>query len=149
MRVVIAYESMYGNTHSVAEAIASGFGNDHVVTVAPINEVDPADLDADVLIIGAPTHAHGLPRPSTRRAAADGARTKYDEHRLDPAAAEPECANGYRSCRPICPFRSPPSTPGSVHLVARGASRPAGRPEAAPTRSVRPGTAREFLRGQA
>jgi hypothetical protein len=89
MRVVIAYESMYGNTHRVAEAIASGFGNDHVVTVAPINQVNPAEMDADVLVIGAPTHAHGLPRPNTRRAAADGARTKYDKHQLEPAAAEP------------------------------------------------------------
>jgi len=89
MRVVIAYESMYGNTHRLAEAIASGFGSDHAVTVVAVAEADPNQFDTDVLVIGAPTHAHGLPRPSTRRAAADGAHTKLDDHDLDPSAAGP------------------------------------------------------------
>ena len=89
MRVVIAYESMYGNTHRIADAIASGFGSDHDVTVEPVDTVDPTEQDIDVLIIGAPTHAHGLPRPGSRRAAVDGARTKYDVHHLEPSASGP------------------------------------------------------------
>ena len=89
MRVVIAYESMYGNTHRVADAIASGFGDDHDVTVEPINSVDATDSTIDVLIIGAPTHAHGLPRTGSRRAAVDGAHTKYEEHQVDASATEP------------------------------------------------------------
>lgn len=89
MRIVIAYESMYGNTHRIGQAIASGFGDLHAVTVVPIGNADADLLDTDVLVIGAPTHAHGLPRPSTRRAAADGAHTKHDDHDLDPSAAGP------------------------------------------------------------
>jgi len=89
MRVVIAYESMYGNTHRVADAIASGFGPEHDVTVEPVDAVDPTDPDIDVLIVGAPTHAHGLPRPGSRRAAVDSAHTKNDEHQIEPSAGDP------------------------------------------------------------
>lgn len=87
MRVVIAFESMYGNTHRVADAIAAGFGADHDVTVQPVDTVKLTDPDVDVLIIGVPTHAHGLPWPSTRRAAVDSARTRYETHQLDSSAA--------------------------------------------------------------
>ena len=86
MRVVIAYESMYGNTHHVADAIAAGFGAGKHVTVQPISELDPTGVDADVLIIGVPTHAHGVPRRSTRQAAVSSAHTKYEDHQLDPSA---------------------------------------------------------------
>lgn len=89
MRVVIGYESMYGNTRKVAEAVAAGFGSGPSVTLEPVNSVDPADPALDVLIVGVPTHAHGLPRPSSRRAAADNAHTKYDDHQLEPSAAGP------------------------------------------------------------
>lgn len=89
MHVVIAYESMYGNTHRIADAIGSGFGPDHDVTVAPIHTIDLTDPGVDLLIIGAPAHAHGLPRPGTRRAAVESAHTKFDEHQLEPTAAGP------------------------------------------------------------
>src|SRR5690348_13598182 len=89
MRVVIAYESMYGNTHQVAEAIAAGFRPGHDVTVQPIGTVDPTMPDIDVVIIGAPTHAHGLPRASSRRAAVESVHTKYEDHQLEPSAVEP------------------------------------------------------------
>src|SRR5262249_5208154 len=35
MRVVIVYESMFGNTHLIADAIAKGLAPGHVVTVVP------------------------------------------------------------------------------------------------------------------
>jgi len=89
MRVVIGYESMYGNTRRVAEAVAAGFAPGHDLRIEPIANVDPTDPDLDVLVIGVPTHAHGLPRPSSRRAAADGARTKQDVHQLEPSADAP------------------------------------------------------------
>ena len=88
MRVVIGYESMYGHTRRLAEAIAEAFPDDEG-TIGPVSSLDPPALDADVVIIGAPTHAHGLPRPSSRRTAIDSAHTRYDEHTVDPSAAGP------------------------------------------------------------
>lgn len=86
MRAVIAYESMYGHTHQLADAIAGGFDPADEVTVTHVSELDLAAAPTDVLIVGVPTHAHGLPRPSTRRTAIDSAHTKYDDHPVDPSA---------------------------------------------------------------
>jgi hypothetical protein len=89
MRVLIGYESMYGNTHRVADAIAAGFDEGDEVTVAPVSSFDDTATNVDLLVIGVPTHAHGLPRPGTRRAALDSARTKYERHDVDSAANGP------------------------------------------------------------
>jgi len=86
VRVVIGYESMYGNTHRVADAIASGFANGDEVTVKPVSGLDDAALGADLLVIGAPTHAHGLPRPGSRRTAIDSRRANHERHGLDASA---------------------------------------------------------------
>ena len=83
MRVVIGYESMYGTTHRIADAIAAGFDADDDVVVRQVHRLAPDAVDADVLIIGAPTHAHGLPRPSTRQAAVGDADTKREHHVVD------------------------------------------------------------------
>lgn len=87
MRIVIGYESMYGNTHRIAEAIALGFGRDDDVAVVPIAKIKGLIDAADVLIVGTPTHLHGLPRPTSRRAALDSAETPYEHHEVDPAAS--------------------------------------------------------------
>lgn len=85
MRVLVGYESMYGNTHRIAEAIASGFAADDDVTVAPVGSFDDTAIDVDLLVVGVPTHAHGMPRPSSRRAALDSART-HEHHDIDSSA---------------------------------------------------------------
>lgn len=71
MRVRIVYESMFGNTAQVAEAIAEGIGED--VEVQLSNVVAAGELSApsvDLLIVGGPTHAFGLSRVRTRLDAA-------------------------------------------------------------------------------
>jgi hypothetical protein len=74
MRAVVVYESMYGNTHHVADAIAAGLGDSMEVTVVPAHDATPDVLaDARVVVVGGPTHVHGLPRASTRHAAVEGA----------------------------------------------------------------------------
>jgi hypothetical protein len=85
MRVIVAYESIYGNTHQIATAIARGFDSTDDVRVVPVSElgVNPA---ADVLVVGMPTHAHGLPRPASRRAAIQGAHSANGDLPVDPAA---------------------------------------------------------------
>lgn len=93
MRILIGYESMYGNTHQIAEAIGSGFDPGDEVVVAHIGELAAELAHADVLVVGAPTHAHGLPRPNSRRAAVDGAQKSNDSHDLDPSAT---AASGVR-----------------------------------------------------
>lgn len=74
MRVVIVYESMFGNTRLIADAIARGLWRGNDVTVVPVWQAD-ADLleGADLVVVGGPTHAHSMSRASTRQAAVEQA----------------------------------------------------------------------------
>ncbi|GAA1986756.1 flavodoxin family protein [Catenulispora subtropica] len=86
MKALIVYESMYGNTRAVAEAVASGLSSAYETEVKPVAEATGADVgQADLLVVGGPTHVHGLSRPSTRKAAADAAASDEDLS-LEPAA---------------------------------------------------------------
>ena len=87
MRAVVVYESMYGNTHAIADAIGRGFGRAAQVTVVPVDEADETLLEgADLLVVGGPTHAHGMSRPGTRKMAIDAAKKPTSQVVLDPAA---------------------------------------------------------------
>jgi hypothetical protein len=83
MKAVVVYESMYGNTHLVADAIGRGLAAGGEVVVVPVAEAAPALVtDADLLVVGGPTHAHGMSRPSTRKAAVEQAK----DNPIDPAS---------------------------------------------------------------
>ncbi|MFF4595905.1 flavodoxin family protein [Amycolatopsis sp. NPDC001319] len=70
MHAIVVYESMFGDTEEVARAVADGLGSAEVVPV----DLAPRDLmGRDLLVVGAPTHVHGMSRPSTRKAAAEQA----------------------------------------------------------------------------
>ncbi|MCS7483697.1 flavodoxin family protein [Umezawaea endophytica] len=73
-RVLVVYESMFGNTEKIANAIAEGLAGAGAVDVVEVGSA-PTVLpeDVDLLVVGAPTHAFGLSRPSTRKSAADQA----------------------------------------------------------------------------
>ncbi len=74
MNAVIVYESMYGNTHLIAEAIAEGLRAYGEATVAAVHEVDGELVrNADVLVVGGPTHAHGMSHAATRKGAIEAA----------------------------------------------------------------------------
>jgi hypothetical protein len=74
MRAVVIYESMYGNTHHIADAIARGLGPPEEVLVLPVARVRTSILEqADLLVVGGPTHVHGMSRTRTRKAALDAA----------------------------------------------------------------------------
>ena len=45
MRAVVVYESMYGNTHLVADAIGTGLETAFDVWVVPVSQADQAVLD--------------------------------------------------------------------------------------------------------
>jgi len=86
MNVLVIYESMYGNTHEIAEAIADGMRGAGEVQVAPVTaSVPEAAAEADVLVVGGPTHVHGMSRKSSRTAAAETAESD-DSIELDPDA---------------------------------------------------------------
>jgi flavodoxin len=62
---------MFGNTRTIAEAIASslaGYGQTELVEVS--EAVTELDSDVDLLVVGGPTHAHGMSHKSTRDNAA-------------------------------------------------------------------------------
>ncbi|MFC9964496.1 flavodoxin family protein [Nocardia ignorata] len=71
MHAQIVYESMFGNTAEIAEAIAVGLRPRFEVTMCPVAEaVNRPAPDVDLLVVGAPTHAFGLSRAATREDAA-------------------------------------------------------------------------------
>lgn len=67
MKALIVYESAWGNTKAVADAISDGLSAHVATDVIPVHAAPPlAQVEADLLIVGAPTHAFGLSRESTR-----------------------------------------------------------------------------------
>jgi hypothetical protein len=71
MRALVVFESMFGNTQAIAEAIADGLSGRLPVEVLEVG-VGPATIDEDValVVVGGPTHAFGMSRPQTRQDAA-------------------------------------------------------------------------------
>ena len=90
MRALVVYESMFGNTHLIADNIADGLCSDFEVTLAPAAEAT-WDLvaDADLLVAGAPTHMHGLSSRSTRRMAVQAAAKDDSGLQMDADADRP------------------------------------------------------------
>ena len=87
MRAVVIYESMYGNTHLIANSIAEGLRKHGEAIVVPVDEADAALVaTADLLVVGGPTHAHGMSRSSTRKGAATAAREPESDLVMDPDA---------------------------------------------------------------
>ncbi len=90
MKAVVVYESMFGNTRAIAEAIAEGLGQGHEVTVTVAARACPELLaGADLVVVGGPTHVHGMSRPSTRKNAADMASKPGSTLKLDADARGP------------------------------------------------------------
>ena len=79
MKTAIVYESMYGNTHSVASEIAGVAGTFGEVVLVPVSKAVPGAVDgADLVIVGGPTHIHGLSRTMTRQGAVSDAAKRTD-----------------------------------------------------------------------
>jgi hypothetical protein len=88
MRVLVIYESMYGNTHQIAEAIAEGFAMPDSVQVVPVAGVTREMVEqSDLIVVGGPTHAHGMSRERTRKAAVEAAEKPSKKLDLEPEAS--------------------------------------------------------------
>jgi hypothetical protein len=89
MRALVVYESMYGNTHVIADAIAEGIRPTGDVRVVPVADVAPEIVVwADLVIVGGPTHAHGMSTSGSRQSAVDSAAKPdgWSQVSLDPTA---------------------------------------------------------------
>ncbi len=106
MRARVVYESIFGNTRAIAEAIADGLRGACDVEVHEISAA-PTDLDGlDLLIVGGPTHAWSMTRAGTR----DGARKQARAGGKEPISA----GIGLREWIARLPARAPPRP---IHLA--------------------------------
>jgi hypothetical protein len=68
MRAVVVYESMFGSTHQIAEAIAEGLSHSAAVRTVRVLDADASMCEGvDLVVVGGPTQAWSMSRPSTRR----------------------------------------------------------------------------------
>src|SRR5512141_1249355 len=67
MKALVVYESMFGNTKRVAQAVAHELGQQMTVEVHDVSDAPTRINDlVDLIVIGGPTHAFSLSRPNTR-----------------------------------------------------------------------------------
>ena len=70
MKALVVYESFFGNTRKVAEAIAKGLRDRFEVKVVKTEQASYDALkDTELLIVGGPTQVWGMSRPLSRKAA--------------------------------------------------------------------------------
>ena len=76
MRTVVIYESVFGNSRQIAEAIAAGIRVSQPGSAVACVPVTTATAElvsgADLLIAGGPTHMRGMSSRMTRRKGAEG-----------------------------------------------------------------------------
>lgn len=85
-KALVVYESMYGNTHVVADHIAAGLRTRTETTVVPVGEATPELLvDVSLLVVGGPTHVHGMTSSTSRKSAVEDG----EQPDLDPDAEGP------------------------------------------------------------
>ncbi|MFI8454615.1 flavodoxin family protein [Kitasatospora sp. NPDC085464] len=117
MHTVIVYESMYGNTREIAEAIAEGVHQADpgaAVDCLPVAEAD-ADITrtADLLVVGGPTHMHGMSSGLSRRMAATAEEHKNGQEEKAAEAREAVEGQGLRAW-----FHDLPETESGTHAAA-------------------------------
>jgi hypothetical protein len=86
MKALVVFESLYGSTAAVGEAIAASLRAEGVPAEAmPVDHVDPdAAEGVELLVVGGPTHMHGMSRESTRKAGAKDEKNTYGEPTIAP-----------------------------------------------------------------
>ncbi|BFV60652.1 flavodoxin family protein [Kitasatospora sp. CMC57] len=130
MHAVIVYESMYGNTRRIAEAVAEGVHEaapDADVRCLEVSAAGPeVTRSADLLVVGGPTHMHGMSSGLSRRLAASP-KARKDEGPESPSGSRPEpvaATPGLRSW-----FHALPDAGSVAHAAAfdtRGEARGSG-----------------------
>jgi hypothetical protein len=98
MHALVIYESMYGNTHVIADHIAEGLRTACEVSVMTVGAATPELLaDADLIVCGGPTHVHTMSSERSRNAAADAAEKEGSGLTLEPDANGPGLRDWFKS----------------------------------------------------
>ena len=113
MRGYVVYESFFGNTKQIAEAIAEGLSPAFEVDVAAVQHAD-LEPQAELVVIGGPTHMGGISRWLTR----GGARRQARSEGREPPSEAGASARGSstRRCRTVAGWRC--SIPQCAALAA-------------------------------
>ena len=69
MRSVVVCESWFGNTRQVARAVADELARHGEVTIVAVSEEIHDLEEVDLLVVGAPTHVHGMSSSMSRKSA--------------------------------------------------------------------------------
>jgi hypothetical protein len=95
MRVVVVYESLFGNTRRAAEAIAEGIRQTAEARVTCVRATEAnrdVAVGADLLVVGGPTHLCGLSSGVSRKLGLEAMRAaaaKEAGHPVEPGACGP------------------------------------------------------------
>jgi hypothetical protein len=90
MHALVVFESIYGNTHILADHIADGVRAAAEVQVVPVAGARRDVLSGvDLLVVGGPTHIHGVTTAKSRQAAIATAAAAGSELTADPDAEGP------------------------------------------------------------
>jgi len=68
MKALVMYESMFGNSELVARAVGEGLAQRMETIVRDVTTTPPGEVPGgyDLLVVGGPTHAFSMSRPTTR-----------------------------------------------------------------------------------
>lgn len=66
-RALVVYESIFGNTKHVAEAIGRGLASRYDVALLEVSHAPAAPEGYQLLVVGGPIHAFGMTRDATRQ----------------------------------------------------------------------------------
>ena len=87
---LVIFESMYGNTHVIADHVADGLRAVFTTDVVSAATAIPERMaGVDLVVVGSPTHVHGLPGERSRKAAATAIEKSPDDLVLEPDALGP------------------------------------------------------------
>ncbi|CAN5557407.1 hypothetical protein BH09ACT4_BH09ACT4_07770 [soil metagenome] len=86
MNTEVVYESEFGATRLIAEAIAEGIGSSARVTDVRVPRPAP---DGSLLVVGAPTHARSMPTAATRHEAQSWPDRAGSRRHLEPGSTRP------------------------------------------------------------
>ena len=151
MNALVIYESMFGNTQTISQAVADGLAEHMKVELAEVATAPTTIGDnIDLLIIGAPTHAFSMSRASTRQDAA-----KQSDHSLVSTGIGIRewletltCRSGI-SAATFDTRVNRPRLPGSAAIAAQKRLRRLGLRVIAPAQSFRVhGTAGPLIEGE-
>ena len=92
MRTLVVYESLFGNTHEIADAIGEGIRkadpSAEVTCVAVADATDELVEQAQLLVVGGPTHMRGLTSGMSRKLGLENERKVGHEDRIEMKSPE-------------------------------------------------------------